>query len=99
MLAELRSRRSAAATDRELRRRIDHCVSRALVDRAYARVLLADPASVVEDAGCSPQQLKELRSIRATDLGDFARQARALFWRGQPPPPADLREQPTAIAR
>jgi len=47
-------------------------------------MLLTDPTVAVEDRGCPPQQYKTLRSIRATDLLDFARQAQALFWIVQP---------------
>lgn len=67
--------------ERDLRKQIDMSVSRALVDDNYARRLLIDPTVAIEDVGCSPQQFKSLRSIKATDLVDFARQARALFWR------------------
>jgi len=67
-----------------LRRRIDLSVSRALVDVDYARRLLTDPTVAIEDFGCPPQQFKSLRSIHATDLVDFARQAHALFWRVEP---------------
>jgi hypothetical protein len=68
-------------TEKHLRRQIDRSVSRALVDGDFARRLLTDPTIVLERSGCSPQQFKSLRSIRATDLIDFARQAHALFWR------------------
>ncbi len=74
----------SSTVEKELRRQIDRSVSRALVDRDYARRLLTDPTVVVEDHGCPPQQYKSLRSIRATDLLDFARQAQALFWIVQP---------------
>jgi hypothetical protein len=63
-----------------LRRQIDRSVSRALVDAEYARLLLSDPTVVLEDRGCPPQQYLSLRSIEASSLLDFARQARALFW-------------------
>ena len=66
--------------EKDLRRQIDRSVSRALVDDEFARLLLTDPTVALEDRGCAPQQYRSLRSIRATDLVDFARQARALFW-------------------
>jgi hypothetical protein len=66
--------------DRELRRHIDRCVSRALVDGNYARRLLNDPTVAVENHGCPPQHFKSLRNIHAIDLLDFAHQAYALFW-------------------
>jgi hypothetical protein len=68
----------------DLRRRIDRAVSRALFDGEYASVLLTDPTAVLEDRNCPPQQYLSLLSIHASDLGDFARQARALFWMAQP---------------
>jgi hypothetical protein len=70
----------ALITEKELRRQIDRSVSRALVDDEYARILLADPTVVLEDRGCPPQQYRSLRSIKAVNLLDFARQAQALFW-------------------
>jgi hypothetical protein len=66
--------------EKELRRQIDRAVSRALVDGEYASLLLADPTMVLEDHTCPPQQYLSLLSIQASDLVDFARQARALFW-------------------
>jgi hypothetical protein len=66
--------------ERDLRRQIDRSVSRALVDDEFARLLLTDPTVALEDRGCAPQQYRSLRSIRATNLVDFARQAQALFW-------------------
>ena len=70
----------AATAERELQRRIDLSVGRALCDREYARRLLADPTIVVGRQGSTPQQFLALRQIRARDLSDFARQADALFW-------------------
>jgi hypothetical protein len=70
--------------ERELRRQIDRSVSRALVDRDYAQLLLSDPTVALEHYGCPPQQFKSLRGIHATDLIDFARQAQALFWSTEP---------------
>ncbi len=70
--------------EKDLRRQIDRAVSRALVDRDYASLLLADPTIVLEDYGCPPQQYLSLLSIDASDLVDFARQAQALFWIAEP---------------
>jgi hypothetical protein len=70
--------------EKDLRRQIDRAVSRALVDGEYASLLLADPTVVLEDHGCPPQQYLSLRSIHASDLIDFARQAQALFWIADP---------------
>jgi hypothetical protein len=67
-------------SDKDLRRQIDRSVSRALLDGEYARLLLTDPTVVLEDRGCPPQQYKSLRSIRASSLREFARQAQTLFW-------------------
>src|ERR687885_2371381 len=72
--------------EKDLRRQIDRSVSRALVDDDYARLLLTDPTVALEDRGCAPQQYRSLRSIHATDLLDFARQAQALFWIVEPHP-------------
>jgi hypothetical protein len=70
----------AVLGEQELRRHIGRGLARALVDGDYARLLLSDPTTVLEERGCTPQQLWALRSIRATTLLEFARQARALFW-------------------
>ncbi|MBV9323885.1 MAG: hypothetical protein JO352_08885 [Chloroflexi bacterium] len=70
--------------EKALRRQIDRSISRALADGDFARQLLTNPALVVEDRGCSPQQLRSLRTIRAADVTEFARQAHALFWLGEP---------------
>jgi len=67
-------------SERDLRRQIDRAVARALVDRDYASLLLADPTLVLDDHDCHPQQYLSLRSIDANDLVEFARQAQALFW-------------------
>jgi hypothetical protein len=67
-------------SEKALRRQIDRSVTRGMVDPQYATLLLTDPTVALEDRGCSPQQYKLLRSIRATDLIDFSRQARSLFW-------------------
>jgi hypothetical protein len=65
--------------DMELRRQINRCVSRALVDREYARHLLINPALALEGRASSDEQLRCLLSIHASDLTDFARQAQAVF--------------------
>ena len=70
----------AAVGERELRRQIDCSLSRALVDREFAEHLLADPTVALDNRGCTPQQYLELRSIRAGNITDFARQAVNLFW-------------------
>ena len=71
-------------SEKDVRRQIDRSISRALVDGDYATLLLADPTVALEDRGCSPHQYRSLRSIRANNLLDFARQARALFWAVEP---------------
>ena len=67
-------------SEKDLRRQIDRALSRALFDREYACVLLADPTVALEDHGCPPQQYLSLRGIQARDLTEFAQQARARFW-------------------
>jgi hypothetical protein len=84
--------------EKDLRRQIDRSVSRALVDEDYARLLLNDPTVALEDRGCAPQQYRSLRSIQATDLVDFARQARALFWIVEPHPTQEAQLQLAAAA-
>jgi len=66
--------------ERELRQQIDRTLSRAMFDSDFANMLLADPAIVLGDNGCTPQQQRDLLNIRASSLLDFARQAQALFW-------------------
>lgn len=73
-----------AMAEKQLRNQIDRSVSRALVDSEYADLLLSDPTIAVREAGCAPQQYKQLHGIHATDLVDFARQAQALFWIVEP---------------
>ena len=70
----------AEAGERGLRRQINRGLARALVEREYARSLFADPTLLLEDHGCTPQQFLQLRSIRAENLVDFARQTESLFW-------------------
>jgi len=74
----------ALVSEKDLRRQIDRAVSRALFDGDYANLLLSDPTVVLEDRGCPPQEYLSLRGIHAIDLGDFARQAEALFWIARP---------------
>jgi hypothetical protein len=84
--------------EKDLRRQIDRSVSRALVDGEFARVLLTDPTVALEDSGCAPQQYRSLRSICATDLVDFARQAQALFWIVEPHPSVQEDQLPLVAA-
>jgi len=90
--------RVALIGEPDLRRRIDRAVSRALFDDDYASALLADPTLVLEERNCPPQQYLSLLSIHASDLVDFARQARALFWMAQPlevhPSPSPRHDRP-----
>lgn len=67
-------------SEHDLRHRIDLSVSRALVDDEYARLLLTDPAIVVEARGLTAHQRVSLLSIHASDLRDFTRQVWRLFW-------------------
>lgn len=76
----LTSSHPSATGERELRQQIDRSVSRALFDKEFESLLLADPSVVLGDDGCTPQQRRDLRNIRASDLLEFARQAQALFW-------------------
>jgi hypothetical protein len=80
MLVDPRPAPTRATGEQHLRRQIDLAVSRALVDAAYADVLLADPTRVLQDQGCSPQHYRKLRGIRATSLVDFACRVQELFW-------------------
>jgi hypothetical protein len=84
MIATVDPRSVSLFSERDLRRQIDRSVSRALVDSEYATLLLSDPTVVLEDHGCPPQQYVRLRSIAASDLSDFARQALAHFWAAEP---------------
>jgi hypothetical protein len=67
-------------SERELRQQIDRSLSRALFDKEFASMLLADPAVALGDRGCTPQQRRDLLNIRANSLLDFALQAEARFW-------------------
>ncbi len=98
-MLETRALTFAAMSDRELRRQIDHAVSKAMVDRDFARLLLSDPTIAVEERGCSLQQYKKLARIRATTLVDFAEQAEALFWIVAPRTPSVGEALPLAAAR
>jgi hypothetical protein len=69
-------------SERELRHLIDRSVSRALFDKEFESMLLSDPAVILRENGCTPQQHRDLLDIRASTLLDFARQAQALFWLG-----------------
>jgi hypothetical protein len=95
MIAE-RPSSAAVIGEKDLRRQIDRSVSRALVDDEFARLLLTDPTVALEDRGCAPQQYRSLRSIRATDLVDFARQAQARFWIVEPHPSTQADQFPLA---
>jgi hypothetical protein len=66
--------------DHELRRLIDRSLGRALFDREYAARLLADPTVALGDSGCTPQQRRDLRNIRARTVAELAKRAHELFW-------------------
>ena len=89
----------SVVSEKALRRQIDRSVSRALVDEEYARTLLANPTVVLEDRGCPPQQYRTLRSIRASSLIEFARQAHELFWAAEPAHAAATSSLAAAAAR
>jgi len=78
------------SNERELQRLIDTAVGRAMFDRKFAFELLADPTLVLAEHGCAPQHYRELRTIRAHDLRDFATQALALFWPARGPRAAEV---------
>jgi hypothetical protein len=83
--ALLSDRKTFAASGAvDLRRQIDRSVSRALFDDDYAHRLLSDPTIALEESGCPLPLRKSLSNIHAIDVVDFARQARALFWRTEP---------------
>ena len=88
----------AVISEKELRRQIDRSVCRALTDGEYRRLLLSDPTVVLEDRGCAPQQYKSLRTINATSLLDFARQAQSLFWAIEPAPVTREGQRPLVAA-
>jgi len=66
--------------EHELCRLIDRSVSRALFDSTFATRMLADPTVVLGETGCTPQQRRDLRTIRARTVLEFAERARELFW-------------------
>ena len=86
------------AQDRALRQRIDSSLSRALFDRDYERLLLADPTILLGQDGCTPQQFLDLRGIHAHDIREFASQAEALFWPASDGPTRDARRELVAAA-
>jgi hypothetical protein len=86
------------AQDRALRRRIDSSLSRALFDREYERLLLADPTILLGQDGCTPQQFLDLRGIHAHDIREFACQAESLFWPASDGPTRDARRELVAAA-
>jgi hypothetical protein len=98
MMLDTRTQSFSAIAERELRQQVDLSVSRALFDRDYLSLLLNDPTIVLGGEGCPPQQFKSLRSIRATDIFDFARQAQKLFWIVEPEPVPDQEQLPLAAA-
>src|SRR5258708_14158075 len=67
-------------SEKDLRHQIDRAVWGALSERDYASELLANPTIALEDRGCPPQEYLSLRGIQASDVVDFAYQARARFW-------------------
>src|SRR5260221_11768503 len=67
-------------SERDPRHQIARAFSRAFFDRDYASELLANPTIALEDRGCPPQEYLSLRGIQASDVVDFAYQARAPFW-------------------
>ena len=85
MFAFLERAAPSARSETEVRRQIDLAIGRAVVDPEFAALLLADPTVALGGTGCSPQQHLELRGIRAATVGDFARQAEALFWPSRQP--------------
>ena len=82
----------------DLRQRINSSLSRALLDREYEKLLLADPTIVLGQHGCTPQQFLELRGINAHDIQEFASQAEALFWPAADGPARDARQPLVAAA-
>jgi hypothetical protein len=84
--------------EKELRRQINKSVSRALVDREFAHLLLADPTVVLEERGCPLPQYRLLKAIKASSLLDFAHQARHLFWAVGATPLSQEDQRPLAAA-
>jgi hypothetical protein len=81
--------------DRDLRQRFDRALSRAVVDPAYAEILLDDPTQPVGSTSISSSDYLELKNIRADSLQDFACQLRAVFW----PPDLDPTVGPARYRR
>jgi hypothetical protein len=71
---------TAARAEADLRRCLDRAIGRALFDKAYEQELLAQPVSVLNGVGVTPQQYVLLRDIRAPSLAEFARLAQQAFW-------------------
>jgi hypothetical protein len=85
MLRALEAPIYSSLPERDLQRLIDVAVGRALFDAQFARELLADPTVLLGDSRYTLQQYRDLRTIRAHDVRDFAAQALALFWPPQRP--------------
>jgi len=66
--------------DADLCRLIDRSVARAMFDSEFATRMLADPTVVLGDSGCTPQQRRDLRTIHADTVLEFAERARDRFW-------------------
>jgi hypothetical protein len=66
--------------ERQVRHQIDRAVGRALVDRAFAARLLANPTLAVGTRGCDPTQYQAVKEIRARHVDEFARQIFDQFW-------------------
>ena len=80
-MAVMSAPRPSTVSELQLRHQIDRSLSRALFDTEFASTLLADPTVILDDdQGCTPQQRRDLITIRASSLFEFAQQARALFW-------------------
>ena len=98
MMIDTRPANVSAISEQDLRHQIDLSVSRALFDGDYAAMLLADPTMVLEDRGCAPQHYKDLRSICATDISDFVRQAYSVFWTSAGPSHTSKDQRQLAVA-
>src|SRR5689334_24652582 len=80
-MAIMTAHRTANDSEKQLRHQIDRSLSRPLFDTEFASPLLADTTVILDDDhGCTPQQRRDLITIRASSLLEFAQQARALFW-------------------
>ncbi len=67
------------------------------MDAVFAEQLLADPTLALGEAGCTPQQRRQVRSIQALTLRDFATQAEALFWPTRYALPVEARRLSVAV--